>query len=51
MILAYRLYTGPDGKSHVISGSLNGGKLVDAQSIQFRETPPYFTFDCSSLRR
>ena len=45
MIRAYRLYTGPDGSSHVIPGSVNGGKLVDAQSIHFKETPPHSTFD------
>lgn len=45
MIRAYRLYTGPDGNSHVIPGSVNGGKLVDAQSIHFKETPPHSIFD------
>jgi quercetin dioxygenase-like cupin family protein len=45
MIRAYRLYTGPDGNSHVIQGSVNGGPLVDAESIHFKETPPHSTFD------
>jgi quercetin dioxygenase-like cupin family protein len=45
MIRAYRLYTGPDGNSHVIPGTVNGGKLVDAESIHFKETPPHSTFD------
>jgi quercetin dioxygenase-like cupin family protein len=45
MIRAYRLYTGSDGNSHVIPGTLNGGKLVDAESIQFKETPPHSSFD------
>jgi len=45
MIRAYRLFTGPDGNSHVIPGSVNGGKLVDVQSIHFKETPPHSTFD------
>ncbi len=44
MIRAYRLYTGPDGNSHVIPGSVNG-KLVDAESIQFKETAPHSSFD------
>jgi quercetin dioxygenase-like cupin family protein len=45
MIRAYRLYTGPDGNSHVIPGTVNGGKMVDAQSIHFKETQPHSTFD------
>ena len=45
MIRAYRLYTGPDGNSHVTSGLVNGGKLVDAESIHFKETAPHSTFD------
>jgi quercetin dioxygenase-like cupin family protein len=45
MIRAYRLYTGPDGNSHVTQGSVNGGTLVDAVSIHFKETPPHSTFD------
>ena len=39
MIRAYRLYTGPDGNSHVTKGSVDGNQLVDAQSILFKETP------------
>jgi quercetin dioxygenase-like cupin family protein len=45
MIRAYRLYTGSDGNSHVIPGSVTGGKLVDVRSIHFKETPPHSTFD------
>lgn len=45
MIRAYRLYTGPDGNSHVIRGSVNPAKLVEAQSILFKETPPHSSFD------
>lgn len=45
MIRAYRLFTGPDGNSHVIPGRLNGNQVVDAQSIQFKETPPHSSFD------
>jgi quercetin dioxygenase-like cupin family protein len=39
MIRAYRLYKGPDGNSHVVRGSINTAKLVDAQTIIFKETP------------
>jgi len=45
MIRAYRLYTGPDGNSHVVPGSVNGAKLVDAKSIEFKETAAHSTFD------
>ncbi len=45
MIRAYRLYTGADGNSHVVRGAVNGGKLVDAESIQFKETAPHSAFD------
>ena len=33
MIRAYRLYTGFDGNSHVVRGSIGESKLVEAQSI------------------
>jgi len=45
MIRAYRLYTGPDGNSHVVRGTVNGAKLVDARSVEFKETPEHSTFD------
>ncbi len=45
MIRAYRLYTGPDGNSHVATGTVNGGKLVDVQSIHFKETPAHSSLD------
>ena len=45
MIRGYRLYTGPDGNSHVTRGSVNPAKLVEARSILFKETPPYSSFD------
>ena len=41
MIRAYRLFTGADGNSHVERGNVSAAKLVDAQSILFKETPPY----------
>src|SRR3984885_10542644 len=45
MIRAYRLYTGSDGNSHVVSGSVSGGALVEAESILFKETPAHSSFD------
>ena len=45
MIRAYRLYTGTDGNSHVEQGSITGGKLIDAESIEFKETAAHSSFD------
>lgn len=45
MIRAYRLYTGPDGHSHVLRGGVNPTKLVEAQSIVFKESPPRSSYD------
>lgn len=45
MIRAYRLYTGADGNSHVERGSIAAGALVDAESIEFKETPAHSSFD------
>jgi quercetin dioxygenase-like cupin family protein len=45
MIRAYHLYTGPDGNSHVVRGSVSGGALVQAESIEFKETPAHSSFD------
>ena len=45
MLRAYRLYTGPDGNSHVVSGSVTADKLVDAESIHFKESAPHSTYD------
>ncbi len=45
MIRAYRLYTGSDGNSHVVRGSVSGGELVEAESILFKETPAHSSFD------
>ena len=49
MIRAYRLYTGPDGHSHVDRGSVNTIELVDAQSIEFKETPPHSSYDGTTI--
>src|SRR6202789_216825 len=45
MIRAYRLYTGPDGNSHVVRGSVSAGALVEAESILFKETAAHSSFD------
>jgi quercetin dioxygenase-like cupin family protein len=45
MIRAYRLYTGSDGSSHVVRGSVSAGKFVEAESILFKETPAHSSLD------
>jgi len=45
MIRAYRLHTGADGNSHVVRGSINEDKLVEARSIHFKETPPHSSYE------
>lgn len=45
MIRAYRLYTGPDGNSHVEHGTVKAAKLVEAQSVLFKETAPHSDYD------
>ncbi len=45
MIRAYRLYTGPDGDSHVERGSISGEALVAAESVMFKETPAHSSFE------
>jgi quercetin dioxygenase-like cupin family protein len=41
MIRAYRLYTGPEGNSHVTRGTISSAAPVAAESIQFQETPAH----------
>jgi hypothetical protein len=38
MIKAYRLFTAPDGNAHVERGRLSTDVLVEAKSLQFKET-------------
>jgi quercetin dioxygenase-like cupin family protein len=45
VIAAYRLYTGPDGHSHVERGSIAPGALIAAESILFKETPAHSSLD------
>jgi len=45
MIRAYRLFTGPDGNSHVVRGSVNSNQLIQAESILFKETPAHSSYD------
>jgi quercetin dioxygenase-like cupin family protein len=45
MIRAYRLYTGRDGNSHVERGIITAEELVDAKSVEFKETAAHSAFD------
>jgi quercetin dioxygenase-like cupin family protein len=45
MIRAYRIYTGPDGDSHVTTGSVRPEVLVNAISIHFKETAAHSNYD------
>ncbi|HTV48560.1 MAG TPA: hypothetical protein VMG59_08960 [Phycisphaerae bacterium] len=45
MIRAYKLYTGPDGHSHVIRGSLIVNEVIAAESILYEESPPHSSLD------
>jgi quercetin dioxygenase-like cupin family protein len=45
MIRAFRLYTGPDGDSHVTQGEIRPGVLVNATSIHFKETAAHSDYD------
>jgi quercetin dioxygenase-like cupin family protein len=45
MIRAYRLYTGPEGDSHVAAGAVHPDVLISATTIHFKETPAHSSFD------
>lgn len=45
MIKAYRLYTGEDGDSHVVRGSVVSHASIPTESIHFEESPPQSSLD------
>ena len=45
MIQAFSLHTGPDGHSHVTSGSMVDNEVLAAESILFEETPAHSSLD------
>lgn len=45
MIRAFRLFTGEDGDSHVVQGSIPSKALIGAKSIEFKETPAHSSLD------
>jgi quercetin dioxygenase-like cupin family protein len=46
MIPAFKIFTGPDGNSHVIKGSINNNReAIEAESVLFEETPPHSSLE------
>lgn len=45
MIKAYKIYTGNDGHTHIITGSVSQDMLSNASSIRFKETAPNSSYD------
>lgn len=40
MLHAFKLYTGPDGQSHVVEGTIDEGQRTDVVAIHFKASPP-----------
>ncbi|HEX8460213.1 MAG TPA: hypothetical protein VF623_02240 [Segetibacter sp.] len=45
MIKAYKIFTGADGHSHVVEGTVLEDHLSNASSIRFKETPAHSSYD------
>lgn len=45
MIKAYKIYTGPDGHTHIAVGSVAENHLTKAVAIRFKETLPHAFYD------
>ena len=45
MIKAYHLFTGPDGHSHVLTGSIADNEVIVAESILYEESAPHASLD------
>jgi quercetin dioxygenase-like cupin family protein len=45
MVHAFKLYTGPDGGSHVVEGTLDEHARTDVVAIHFKETPAHASLD------
>lgn len=45
MIKAYKIYTGSDGHTHIISGTVTENQLAQARTIRFKETPAHSFYD------
>ena len=45
MIKAYKLFTGQDGNSHVLKGTMREHERNDVVAIHFAESPPHSVYD------
>lgn len=45
MIKAYKIFTGPDGHTHISEGSVTENLLHEAITIRFKETPAPAIYD------
>ncbi len=45
MVHAFKLYTGPDGGSHVIEGTVDEHARTDVLAIHFKESPAHASLD------
>ncbi|WP_018615629.1 hypothetical protein [Segetibacter koreensis] len=45
MIKAYKIYTGSDGHSHIVSGSVSESYLTSVTAISFNETKACSSYD------
>lgn len=45
MIRAYKIYTTPDGHTHMVTGSVLENQFDEAIAIRFKESPPHSVYD------
>lgn len=45
MIKAYKIYTGQDGHTHIMSGTVTENQLFKANTIRFKETPAHSIYE------
>ena len=45
MVRAFKLYTGSDGASHVLEGTIDEKDRTDVVAIHFKETPAHSSYD------
>ena len=45
MVRAFKLYTGSDGASHVLEGTIDEKDRTDVIAIHFKETPAHSSYD------
>jgi hypothetical protein len=45
MLRAFKLYTGSDGASHVLEGTIDEKDRTEVIAIHFKETPAHSSYD------